>query len=159
MRKSLLWKTSRWNARLIYSINENNNKNNNKNQVRINKASEKFPPSEKNLSIIKLKYFFCTHLIILLPLTFSNFVILAIHHTLKFKAYNLKYLPSYIFIVSSLYLTLHCNKWFLLLNCTMLDIFVSKCPVSLFRLHFKTHNRSPLWKKRIWLYYISFRKT
>ena len=29
MRKSSLWKTSRWNARLIYTINKNNNKNNN----------------------------------------------------------------------------------------------------------------------------------
>ena len=29
-RKSSLWETSRWNARLMYTINKNNNKNNNK---------------------------------------------------------------------------------------------------------------------------------
>ena len=75
MRKSPLWKTSRWNARLIYTINKNNKKkNNNQNQVRITKAFEKFTLSEKNLSIIWLKYFFCTHWTIFLPLTFSNFV-------------------------------------------------------------------------------------
>ena len=52
MRKSSLWKTSRWNARLIFTINKNNNKNNNKNQTRIIKAFEKFLLSKKMISII-----------------------------------------------------------------------------------------------------------
>ena len=73
MRKSSLWKTSRWNARLIHTINKNNNKNNNKNQDRITKAFEQVLVGETTLSIISLKYFFCTCLTILLPLTFSNF--------------------------------------------------------------------------------------
>ena len=51
MQKSLLWKKSRWNARLIYTANKNNNKNNNKNQEEITKAFEKFPLSETILSI------------------------------------------------------------------------------------------------------------
>ena len=51
MRKCLLWKTSRWNARLIYTINKNNG-NNNKNQDRITKAFEKFLLSAAILSII-----------------------------------------------------------------------------------------------------------
>ena len=50
-----------------------NSKNNNKNKDRINKAFEHILPSETILSIIKLKYFLCTQLTILLPLTFSNF--------------------------------------------------------------------------------------
>ena len=49
MRKSPLSKTSRWNARLIYTSNRNNDKNNNKNQARITKAFEKFPLNEKKL--------------------------------------------------------------------------------------------------------------
>ena len=52
MRKISLWKTSRWNARLIYTINKSNNKNNNKKQDMINKAFEKFLLSETILSII-----------------------------------------------------------------------------------------------------------
>ena len=39
MRKSSLWKTWRWNARLMYTINKNN-KNNNKIKDRITKASK-----------------------------------------------------------------------------------------------------------------------
>ena len=50
MRKSSLWKTSRWNARLIYTINKNN-KNNTKNQDRITKAFEKFILSQTTSSI------------------------------------------------------------------------------------------------------------
>ena len=50
-RKSLIWKTKSWNARLIYTINKNS-KNNNKNQGRINKVFEKFLLSETILSII-----------------------------------------------------------------------------------------------------------
>ena len=43
------------------------------NQDRINKAFEKFLPSETILSIIYLEYFFCTHLTILISFIFSNF--------------------------------------------------------------------------------------
>ena len=49
-------------------------KNNNKNQDRITKAFAKFLLSEIILSIEQRKYFFCTHLTILLPLTYSNFL-------------------------------------------------------------------------------------
>ena len=42
MRKSSLWKTSRWNARLIYTINKNNNNTTNKKQYRITKALQNF---------------------------------------------------------------------------------------------------------------------
>ena len=59
---------------LINTINKNNNKNNNKNRARITKAFEKFLVSQTILSIIT-KILFCAHLTILLPLTFSNFVI------------------------------------------------------------------------------------
>ena len=51
MQKSSLWKTSRWNAILIYTINKNNNKNKNKNQERITKAFETFLLNETILSI------------------------------------------------------------------------------------------------------------
>ena len=51
MQKSSLWKTTRWNAKLIYYINKNNNKNNIKNQDRITRAFEKFPLSETILCI------------------------------------------------------------------------------------------------------------
>ena len=51
MRKSSLRKTSRWNARLIYTINKNNGKNNNKNQDSITKAFEKFILSQTISSI------------------------------------------------------------------------------------------------------------
>ena len=51
MRKSSLRKTSRWNARLIYTINENNDKNNNENQDKITKAFQKFLLSKIILSI------------------------------------------------------------------------------------------------------------
>ena len=57
MQKSPLWKTSRWNARLIYTINKNNNKKNNKNQVRITKAFEKFPLNEKKFIYYITKIF------------------------------------------------------------------------------------------------------
>ena len=67
-------KTSTFNARLIYYIHKNNNKNNNKNHDRIAKAFAKFLLSEIILSIEQLKYFFCTHLTILFPLTYSNFL-------------------------------------------------------------------------------------
>ena len=60
MRKSSLRKTSRWNTRLIYVINKNNNKNNNKNQARITKAFEKFLVSETILSIITKIFLLCT---------------------------------------------------------------------------------------------------
>ena len=56
MRKSSLWKTSRWNARLIYTINKNNNKN----RARITKAFEKFLVSETTLSIITKIFLLCT---------------------------------------------------------------------------------------------------
>ena len=46
MRKSLPWKTSRWNARLIYTINKKN-KNHNINTDMINRAFEKFILSER----------------------------------------------------------------------------------------------------------------
>ena len=69
MRKSSLWKTSRWNARLIYTINKNNNKNNNKNQARITKAFEKFLVSETILSIITKIFLLCT----LNDIAFFNF--------------------------------------------------------------------------------------
>ena len=59
MRKSSLWKTSKWNARLIYTINKNNNKNN-KNQARITKAFEKFLVSNTILSIITKIFLLCT---------------------------------------------------------------------------------------------------
>ena len=62
---------------------------------------------------------------------------------------NLKYLPFYIFIISSLCLTLHCSKWFLLLNWKKLEIFVIECLVSLFHLHLTKYNRNSLWKKII----------
>ena len=62
---------------------------------------------------------------------------------------SLKYYPSYIFIVSSFCLTLHCNKCFLLLNWTKLDIFVSKCSVSLFHLHLKRYKKNSSWRKSI----------
>ena len=62
---------------------------------------------------------------------------------------NLKYQPSYIFIVSSLYLTLPCNKCFFLLNWKKLEIFVSNCPVSLFYLHLKIYSKNYLWGKSI----------
>ena len=58
MQKNSLWKTSRWNAGLIYYINKNNNNNNDKNKDRITKAFEKFLLSEIILSIKQLKYFF-----------------------------------------------------------------------------------------------------
>ena len=74
MRKSSLWKTSRWHARMIHTISKNNNKANNGNQDRIIKAFEKLPVREIILSITELKYFICTHLTILLLLTFSNFL-------------------------------------------------------------------------------------
>ena len=74
MRKSSLWKTSRWHARMIHTISKNNNKANNGNQDRIIKAFEKLPVREIILSIAELKYFICTHLTILLLLTFSNFL-------------------------------------------------------------------------------------
>ena len=60
MRKSSLWKTSRWNARLIYTINKTNNKSYNKNQTRITKAFEKFLLSERILSIITKIFLFYT---------------------------------------------------------------------------------------------------
>ena len=66
MWKSSLWKSSGWNARLIYTIDKNQNK--------ITKAFEKFLLLETTLSIIQLKYFFCIHLTMLLPLTFSSFL-------------------------------------------------------------------------------------
>ena len=53
------------------------------------------------------------------------------------KLHNLKNWPSYISIFSSLYLALHYNKRFLLFNWTKLEIFVNKCPISLFHLHLK----------------------
>ena len=56
MRKSSLRKTSRWNARLIYTINKNNNKN----RARITKAFEKFLVSETTLSIITKIFLLCT---------------------------------------------------------------------------------------------------
>ena len=46
MWKILPWKTSRWNATLIYTINKNN-KNHNINKDMINKAFEKFLLSER----------------------------------------------------------------------------------------------------------------
>ena len=52
MQESSPLKTSKWNARLIYTINKNNNKSNNKKQARITKAFEKTLLSEKILSII-----------------------------------------------------------------------------------------------------------
>ena len=51
MQESLLWKTSRWNARVIYTANKNNNKKNNKNQEGLTKAFEKFPLSETILFV------------------------------------------------------------------------------------------------------------
>ena len=133
MRKSSLWKTSRWNARLIYTINKNNNKN----RARITKAFEKFLVSETTLSIITKIFLLCTlndiasfnffkfcwfeqsinslSLRFLLPkAAASAFCCFQICEKLLG---NLKYWPSYIFTVSSLYLILHCNKCFLLLNC------------------------------------------
>ena len=62
---------------------------------------------------------------------------------------NLKYWPSYIFVVSSVYLTLHWNKCILLLNWTKLYIFVNKCPISLFYLHLKIYNKNSLWRESI----------
>ena len=56
MRKSSLRKTSRWNARLIYTINKNNNKN----RARITKAFEKFLVSETTLFIITKIFLLCT---------------------------------------------------------------------------------------------------
>ena len=53
------------------------------------------------------------------------------------KLHSLKSWPSYISIVSSLYLALHYNKRFLLFNWMKLEIFVNKCPISLFHLHLK----------------------
>ena len=50
---------------------------------------------------------------------------------------NLKYWPSYFYIVLSLYLNLHCSNCFLLLYGTKLEIFVNICPVSLPHLHLK----------------------
>ena len=47
----------------------------------------------------------------------------------KKNAREFKILAIYIFIVSSLYLTLHCNKCFLLWNWTKLEIFVNKYPI------------------------------
>ena len=57
MRKNPLWKTSRWNARLVYTINISSNKNNNKSQARITKALEKFPLSEKKIIYYVTKTF------------------------------------------------------------------------------------------------------
>ena len=36
------------------------------------------------------------------------------------------------------------------MNWTKLEIFVSKCPVSLFHLHLKIYNKNSLWRKNIW---------
>ena len=54
MRKSSLWKTLGWYARLTCTINEYNNKNNNKNQERITKAFEKLLLSDFNYQITKI---------------------------------------------------------------------------------------------------------
>ena len=56
MRKNSLWKTSRWNGRLVYTFDKNNSKNNNKKQDRVTKAFEKFLLSETILSINNLNF-------------------------------------------------------------------------------------------------------
>ena len=53
-----------------------------------------------------------------------------------------KKMLSYIYIVLSLYLNLHCSNCFLLLYGTKLEIFVYICPVSLPHLHLKIYNKN-----------------
>ena len=148
MQKSSPWKTSKWNARLIYTINKNN-KSNNKNQARITKAFEKTLLSETILSII-------TKIFLLYTLndiaSFNFFKFCWFEHsinTLKFKVSASKdccfcflLLPN-LLIVSSLYLTLHCNKCFLLLNWQ--------------RLKFLSENACFLYSTCIWKYITKFR--
>ena len=85
MRKSSFWKTSKWNdARLIQTINKNNNKNNIKNKDRINKAFKGFSLSKKTLSSLYITKIFPFYTLILLPLTF--FWLEQSTNTLKSKA-------------------------------------------------------------------------
>ena len=118
MQKGSLWKTSKWNARLIYSINKNNSKSNNKNQARITKAFEKTLLSETILSIIT-KIFLLYTLRDIASFNFFKFCwFVQSINTLKIKVSASKgccfcflLLPN-LLNVSSLYLSLHCNKCF-----------------------------------------------
>ena len=133
MRKSPLWKTWRWNPRLIYTINKNNKNNNNNNQDRQdNQSFWKISSKRKNFIYYITKNFFCAHLTKLLPLTFSIF----------FYSKNPSILWSLSILLpkastSALYLNLHYNKCFLLLNWTKLEIL-------------KIYNKNSLWRKSIW---------
>ena len=93
MRKSSLWKISRWNARLIYTINENNNKSYNKNQDRIIKAFQNFLLNKTILSNKQSKYFFFMHFFIHDIASFNFFKFSWLEQSiniLKFKASALK---------------------------------------------------------------------
>ena len=108
MRKSWIWKTSRWNARLIDTINKNNSKNNNKNQAKITKAFKKFILSETILSIIKI--FLLYTLNDIASFKFSKFFwFWQSINTMTFKASNSKGFCFCFLLLLNLWEKLHSN--------------------------------------------------
>ena len=168
MRKSSLWKTSKWNARLIYTINKNNNKNN-KNQARITKAFEKFLVSNTILSIITKIFLLCT-LNNIASFNFFKFCWFEQSiNTLKFKvsaskgccfcflllpnlwkiARKFKILAILYFYRFIIIFNLALQQVLLVIELTKVEIFVSKCLISLFHLHLKMYNKNSFWRKSI----------
>ena len=147
MRKSSLRKAWRWNARLMYTINKNNNKNDNKNQARITKAFEKILVSETILSIITEIFLLCT----LNDTASSNFFKFCWFkqsiNTLKFKisaskgccfcflllpnlwkiAWKFKILVILYFYRFIIVVNLALQQVLLVIELTKVKIFVSKC--------------------------------
>ena len=169
MRQSSLWKTSKWNARLIYTINKNNNKTNNKNQARITKTFEKTLLSERILSIAAK---------ILLLYTFNNISFNFFKfcwfeqsiNTLKFKVFaskgccfcslllQFKILAILYFYRFIIIFNLALQQVLLVIELTKVEIFVSKCMIPLFHLHLKIYNKNSLWRKSILQRNLNFRK-
>ena len=169
MRKSSLWKTSRWNARLIYTINKSNNENNNKNQASITKALEKCLVSTASLSIITKIFLLCT-LNDIASFNFFKFCWFGESiNALKFKvsaskgccfcflllpnlwktARQFKILAILYFYPFIIIFNLALQQVLLIIELTKAEIFVSKCLVSLFHLHLKIYNKNSLWRKSI----------